>query len=48
MLRDAQKTRWERRKEARLDDGVLEEAIKIILLLPTHTHKVQCVEKKLN
>ena len=46
MLKDAQKTRWERRKEARINDGVVEEAILLILLLPTHTQKVQCVTKK--
>ena len=48
MLKDTHKTRWERRKEERIDDGVVEEAIFLTLLLPTHTQKVQCAEKKLN
>ena len=48
MLKDAHKTRWERRKEARIENRVVEEAIMLTLLLPTHTQKVQCAEKKLN
>ena len=44
MLKDAHKKRWERRKEERIDDGVVEDAILLTLLLPTHTQKVQCVD----
>ena len=48
MLKDANKTRWERREGASIDDGVVEDAFLLTLLLPTHTQKVQCVEKRLN
>jgi hypothetical protein len=48
VWKDAHQTRWERRKEERIENWVAEEAIVCILLLPTHTQKFQCAEKKLN
>ena len=47
MLKDVHKTRWERRKEARLHDWFIEEANLLTLLLPTHTQSVQQCEKLL-